>query len=65
MTADHGNVPMPEDPQRITVGCDMVPGPLAEAVAERLLAILVGELRAGGIVVTAVRVELQGRSTAW
>ncbi len=52
-------------PQRITVGCDMVPGPLAEAVAERLLSILIGELRAGGIVVTALRVELQGFSTAW
>ncbi len=64
MTADHGVVPMPDEPQWVTVGCDMVPGPLAEAVAEHLLAIVVGELRAGGIVVTAVRVELQGRSTA-
>jgi len=65
VTADSDNVPMPEDFQRITVGCDMVPGPLAEAVAERLLSILVGELRAGGIVVAAVRVEMQGLSTSW
>ncbi len=65
MTADHGVVPIPDEPQRVTVGCDMVPGPLAEAVAERLLAIVVGELRASGIVVIAVRVELRGRSTAW
>ncbi len=65
MTADHGVVPIPDEPQRVTVGCDMVPGPLAGAVAERLLSIVVDELRAGGIVVTAVRVELQGRSTAW
>jgi len=56
---------MPDETQRVTVGCDMVPGPLAEAVAERLLSIVVGELRASGIVVVAVRVELQGRSTAW
>jgi len=56
---------MPEDLQRITVGCDMVPGRLPEAVAERLLSILVGELRAGGIAVTAVRVEMQGLSTSW
>lgn len=65
MTAGHGVEPMPDEPQRITVGCDMVPGPLAEVVAERLLSIVVGELRAGGVVVIAVRVELQGRSTAW
>ncbi len=65
MSADHGFLPMPEDSQRITVGCDMVPGPLAEAVAERLLSIVVGELRADGIVVTGLRVELQGRSTTW
>lgn len=65
MTADHGIVTMSEGSQRITVSCDVVPGPLAEAVAERLLSIVVGELRAGGIVVTALRVELHGRSTAW
>jgi hypothetical protein len=65
VTADHSVEPMPDEPQRITVGCDMVPGPLAEAVAERLLSIVVGELRAGGIVVTGLRVELQGRSTTW
>jgi len=64
VTADHGD-PMSDDPQRITVGCDMVPGPLAEAVAERLLSIVVDELRASGIVVTCVRVELRGRSTTW
>lgn len=56
---------MPDEPKRITVGCDIVPGPLAEAVAEHLLSIVVDELRASGIVVTCVRVELQGRSTAW
>ncbi len=65
MTADHGVTPMPDGPQRVTVSCDMVPGPLAEAVAERLLSIVVDELRAGGIVVTALRVELLGHSTAW
>jgi hypothetical protein len=65
VTTDQSVEPMPDEPQRITVGCDMVPGPLAEAVAERLLSIVVGELRAGGIVVTALRVELRGRSTAW
>jgi hypothetical protein len=65
VTGIHVVEPMPDEPQRIIVGCDMVPGPLAEAVAERILAIVVGELRAGGIVVTAIRVELQGRSTAW
>ncbi|MGH9154979.1 MAG: hypothetical protein ACRD1K_03830 [Acidimicrobiales bacterium] len=56
---------MPDEPQRITVACDMVPGPLAEAVAERLLSIVIGELRESGVVVTAVRVELRGDSTAW
>lgn len=65
MTGDDGVAPMPDEPQRITVVCDIVPGPLAEAVAERLLSIVVGELRAGGIVLTAIRVELQGRSNAW
>lgn len=65
MTADQGVEPMPDEPQRITVGCDMVAGPLAEAVAECLLSIVVGQLRARGIVVTALRVELHGRSTAW
>ena len=65
MTTDHGVVPMVDEPQRITVSCDMVPGPLAEAVAERLLAIVVGELRAGGIVIAALRIELHGLSTSW
>lgn len=65
MAGDQGVEPASDDLHRITVGCDMVPGPLAEAVAERLLSIVIGELRDSGIVVTAVRVELQGRSTAW
>lgn len=43
----------------------MVPGPLAATVAERLLSIVVDELCQSGIVVTAIRVELQGWSTAW
>jgi len=65
VTGDDGIAPMPQQPQRITVGCDMVPGPLAEAVAERVLSIVFGELRASGIMIIAVRVELQGLSTAW
>ena len=56
---------MPEEPQRITVGCDMVPGSLAATVAERLLSIVSDELGQSGIVVTAIRVELQGHITAW
>ncbi len=56
---------MPDEPQRITVSCDMVPGPLVDAVAAGLLSIVTGELCRSGIVVTAIRVELQGWSTAW
>jgi len=56
---------MPDEPQRITVSCDMVPGPLAEAVAAGLMSIVIGELCRSGIAVTAIRVELQGCSTAW
>jgi len=55
---------MPDEPQRVTVSCDMVPGPLTEMVAAGLLSIVVGELCRSGIKVTAIRVELQGRITA-
>ncbi len=56
---------IPDEPQRISVSCDLVPGPLAATVAERLLSIMVDELCQSGIVVTAIRIELQGWSTAW
>ncbi|MGI8684309.1 MAG: hypothetical protein ACR2MO_04335 [Acidimicrobiales bacterium] len=44
------------EPQRITVGCDMVPRPRAEAVAERLLSMVIDELRRSGVVITAISV---------
>jgi len=56
---------MPDEPQRVTISCEVVPGPLTEMVAAGLLSIMVNELCRSGIVITAIRVELQGRSTAW
>ena len=56
---------MPDEPQRVIVSCDMVPGPLVDAVAAGLLSIVIGELCRSGVVVTAIRVELQGWSTGW
>ncbi|MGH8917643.1 MAG: hypothetical protein ACRD0H_04775 [Actinomycetes bacterium] len=64
MTDHTPTTPMAE-PQRITVGCDMVPGPQAEAVAERILSIVIDELRRSGIVITAISVKMQGCITAW
>lgn len=62
---DHTRATAMAEPQRITVGCDMVPGPQAEAVAERLLSMVIDELRRSGVVITAISVELQGCITAW
>jgi len=42
VTVDHGDLPTPEGFQQMTIGCDMVPGLSAEAVAERLLSIGAG-----------------------
>jgi hypothetical protein len=54
-----------EDPQRITVAVDVVPGPLTEAFAGRLVHLVVEELLQVGADVTAVRIEIQGDMATW
>ena len=63
---DEADLAHPADgPQRITVGVDLLPGPLTEAVAERMLQIVVEELLRIGAEVTAVRIEVHGSMAAW
>ena len=54
-----------DTPQHITIGVDLLPGPLIHAVAERLLQIVVDELLRVGTEVTAVRIEIRGQMVTW
>ena len=56
---------MGDDPQRVVVDVDVLPGPFTEAVAERLLRVVTDELLQAGIEVTRTRVEIHGRISAW
>ncbi len=58
---DHGD----PSPQLVTVGVDLLPGPLTEAIAGRVLHIVVDELLNIGAEVTAVRVEISGPMATW
>jgi hypothetical protein len=51
--------------QRIRVTVDVVPGPLTEALAGRLLHLVTDELLQVGADVTSVRVEIQGDMASW
>lgn len=63
---DQADLPHPADTtQRITVGVDLLPGPLTEAIAERMLSIVVEELLNIGADVTAVRIEVRGWMATW
>jgi hypothetical protein len=63
---DQADAAHPADgPQRITVGVDVLPGPLTNAIAERILQIVVNELLSIGAEVTAVRIEVRGWMAAW
>jgi hypothetical protein len=54
-----------DDPQAIKLRVDLLPGPLTEAVAQRMLHIVVSELIELGAEVTAVRVEIKGWMASW
>lgn len=54
-----------EGPQRISVRVDLVPGPFTEAVAERMLQIVVEELLRIGAEPTTVRVTIRGCMASW
>jgi hypothetical protein len=54
-----------QEPQRIKVFVDVLPGPLTEALAGRLLHLVAGELLDVGADVTAVGVEIHGDMASW
>jgi len=54
-----------EDAQRIMVVVDVVPGPLTEALAGRLLNLVTQELLNAGVDITAVVVEVHGLMASW
>jgi hypothetical protein len=54
-----------DDPQRVVVDIDVVPGPFIEAVGERLLRVVTDELLKTGMEITRTRVEIHGRISAW
>ncbi len=56
---------MCDQPQRITVKVDLLPGPLTEAVAGRMLQLVVEELLRIGAEVTCVRIKLEGAMASW
>ena len=63
---DHADLPRPADsPQCINVGVDLLPGPLTQAIAGRMLHIVVEELLNIGAEVTAVRIEIRGPMATW
>lgn len=63
---DQTELPHPADsPQPITVGVDLVPGPLTEAIAARMVHLVVEELLNIGAEVTAVRIEIHGWMATW
>ncbi len=65
MTIDLHDLDTGDEPQRITVAVDCLPGPLAEAIAGRMLHLVVDELRQVCADVTAVRVEIHGSMASW
>ena len=63
---DPADLPHPGDsPQRVTVEVDLQPGPLTEAIAGRMLHIVVEELLRIGAEVTTVRIEIHGPMATW
>ena len=54
-----------DDPQQINVSVEFLPGPLTEAVAARMLQLVIAELLELGTEVTAVRVEIRGWMASW
>jgi hypothetical protein len=54
-----------DDPQRVVVDIDVLPGPFTEAVAERLLRLVTDELLQLGMEVTRTRIEIHGPLSAW
>lgn len=56
---------MGDDPQRVVVDIDVLPGPFTEAVAERLLRLVTDELLALGMEVTRTHIEIHGPMSAW
>lgn len=60
------DLPHPADsPQQVTIEVDLLPGPLTEAIAERILHLVVEELLNIGADVTAVRIEIRGWMATW
>lgn len=59
------DLPPLDGPQRIDVRVELVPGPFTEAVAGRILQVVVDELGRIGSEVTSVRVELRGWMASW
>ncbi|MDA8359912.1 MAG: hypothetical protein M0Z95_27245 [Actinomycetota bacterium] len=51
--------------QRIRIAVDLIPGPLTEAVAGRLLDLLTEELHNVGADIANVAVEVQGLMAGW
>ena len=65
MTIDLADFDTGDEPQRITVVVDLRPGPLTEAIAGRMLHLVVDELRQVCADVNAVRVEIHGTMASW
>ncbi|MGO8684163.1 MAG: hypothetical protein ACLQUT_06245 [Thermoleophilia bacterium] len=65
MPGDHTGTDLVEDRQRITVRVDLVAGPFSEAVAGRLLQMVVDELGRVGCEITGVRVEIRVSMASW
>lgn len=53
------------DIQQVGVLVDVLPGPSTDAVAQRMLELVVEELMSIGAEVTAVRVEVRGHIASW
>ncbi|MGH9067037.1 MAG: hypothetical protein ACRD0J_06065 [Acidimicrobiales bacterium] len=57
--------PRSDDVQRISLRVELLPGSCTEAVAERMLQIVVEELVSISTEVTAVAVEVRGDLATW
>jgi hypothetical protein len=51
--------------QRVEIVIDVIPGPLTEALAGRLLNVVTNELLDAGADVTTVAVKIHGHMAAW
>ena len=56
---------MCDEPQRVVVDIDVLPGPFIQAVAERLLRLVTDEMLSLGMEVTRTRIEIHGSISAW